>query len=513
MAEDTTTVQLHDLSQLVFESLVDQGIIEGKIDRETIADALAKNEELRKWIKRHCVEETKLKAFELLRDAEDEIERWRDACRDTITALIPFVTERGTNRVNNLIEKLRKALANDSDVEIFQNTVSELKNLLIKEPKKATGGSETEARQHGLFGRLLHRGGQVSDDLKKFLGDIIQTIESLLKPEDKKTYNLDEIKRMVNKARTVDELAAVSSSLLEVMNTLSKEVETEREQVNAFIKELGRNLVELEKNVMLSVDSSKKSRESNRAFDSHLNAQINDLDLITTSGKKSLEELRSIVIAKIASIRKALEAKQKQEKIYNLELDRRFRRLQRDLTHLNQEIQAIQSKEKILKEQILTDPLTGAPNRRAYEMRIQEEFQRFKRYGQSFSLMVLDLDRFKNINDTYGHSAGDLVLKEIVRRIRANLRESDMFFRYGGEEFVIILPGTDTRGAIEVGEKIRKLIESTKFVYKGNILPITVSIGVTVVSEKDSSPMDIFDRADEALYRAKTAGRNKVMIG
>ncbi|MCK5097352.1 MAG: GGDEF domain-containing protein, partial [Desulfobacteraceae bacterium] len=169
-----------------------------------------------------------------------------------------------------------------------------------------------------------------------------------------------------------------------------------------------------------------------------------------------------------------------------------------------------QSKE--LEEKLYQDQLTGAYNRRAYDKRAQEEMDRFLRYGNIFSLLLIDADHFKNINDTYGHAVGDKCLKEIIRRTMTLLRKVDMLARYGGEEFTIIMPETDKDAAKQAAEKIRKNIEKIEFVYKEEKVKVTVSIGIAQISKEDKKFESLFERADIAVYKAKSNGRNQVFV-
>jgi diguanylate cyclase (GGDEF)-like protein len=123
--------------------------------------------------------------------------------------------------------------------------------------------------------------------------------------------------------------------------------------------------------------------------------------------------------------------------------------------------------------------------------------------------LIVDVDHFKSINDNYGHSAGDAVLKSLVACINDTMRVSDMLFRYGGEEFALLLAGTDMDGARQVGERIRAAVAAYPFVYNGRELDLTVSIGVATLARRDSAKR-LFNKADTALYQAKKAGRNQV---
>lgn len=160
----------------------------------------------------------------------------------------------------------------------------------------------------------------------------------------------------------------------------------------------------------------------------------------------------------------------------------------------------------------LTDSLTGLYNRRHFETNLEREFLRAKRYKSSLSLAIIDIDFFKKINDTYGHTCGDYVLKETAFLINETFRKTDMVFRYGGEEFVIILTETDSQNAVIPLERLRKAVESTKFKYDGKDFEVTVSIGVTSDLDGSATPWEMFNLADNALYRSKNNGRNQISL-
>lgn len=160
-----------------------------------------------------------------------------------------------------------------------------------------------------------------------------------------------------------------------------------------------------------------------------------------------------------------------------------------------------------------TDPLTGIYNRGALNARGAEAFNKSRMLDVVFSVLVFDIDHFKSVNDTYGHPAGDYVLKEMTRVIREGLiRGNDVFGRYGGEEFCLLFLGSETNKVLEIGERLRKTIEEHQFGYEGQKLPITISIGISTITEGDSGWTDVFNRADKALYVSKHGGRNRVTL-
>ncbi len=163
----------------------------------------------------------------------------------------------------------------------------------------------------------------------------------------------------------------------------------------------------------------------------------------------------------------------------------------------------------------VTDELTKLYNRRYFFVRVNEECERVIRYGGGwFTILILDIDHFKHVNDTYGHLAGDEVLREIAKILRTSVRSTDVAARFGGEEFIMLLPETDLQGGLKFAERIRKQIEEYQFKYKDKIIPVTVSIGVASggCQENKMAPDVIIGHADKALYQAKESGRNRVCI-
>ncbi len=155
------------------------------------------------------------------------------------------------------------------------------------------------------------------------------------------------------------------------------------------------------------------------------------------------------------------------------------------------------------------DGLTGTNNRAALDQTMLRELELARRHHHAMSLLILDVDHFKVINDTYGHSAGDYVLRAMVTCIKECLRSCDMLFRYGGEEFALLLSETEAEGAHQVAERVRQAIEGYPFVFNGKDIIVTVSIGIACLNSRDNAER-LFNKADAALYQAKAAGRNRV---
>ncbi|MEP6620281.1 MAG: GGDEF domain-containing protein [bacterium] len=179
-----------------------------------------------------------------------------------------------------------------------------------------------------------------------------------------------------------------------------------------------------------------------------------------------------------------------------------------DLTLLARSFEAMRSR---LAEQIGTDPLTGCLNRRALETRLRAEWRQAKRRSSTVAVLAIDLDHFKQINDTRGHPTGDLVLQELAGIMKATARDTDACARPGGDEFVIVLPDTGWQGALTFAERLRRKVDDFSFGGPLSTMSVTISVGVALARGTDPiSPEMLLQEADRSLYKAKSGGRNRI---
>ncbi|PXX67677.1 diguanylate cyclase (GGDEF) domain-containing protein [Pseudomonas sp. LAMO17WK12:I10] len=178
------------------------------------------------------------------------------------------------------------------------------------------------------------------------------------------------------------------------------------------------------------------------------------------------------------------------------------------LTLLNGVVRRFQRK---IEAQATLDSLTGLPNRRGFDLLAAQAMLEAQREPKPLTALLLDLDHFKRLNDTYGHLAGDQVLSGFARHLASCLRQSDIVCRWGGEEFIVLLKDTDSATALKIAEKIRLLIEQQRYTYEGKNMRLTVSIGVTTL-QADDTLHSLLSRADHAMYRAKQTGRNRTCV-
>lgn len=181
-----------------------------------------------------------------------------------------------------------------------------------------------------------------------------------------------------------------------------------------------------------------------------------------------------------------------------------------DVTSVAINKQQLQATNLQLQQLSRTDRLTGLNNRGYWEECLQHEYARHRRYQSMAALVMFDIDHFKKVNDTYGHPAGDKVIQAVAAVVREQVRDTDIAGRYGGEEFVVLLPDVDSTGAMLFAERLRLRIESLLVSYEGQTIPFTISLGVADLSHPVQDYPQLIEHADQALYASKQGGRNQV---
>lgn len=184
-----------------------------------------------------------------------------------------------------------------------------------------------------------------------------------------------------------------------------------------------------------------------------------------------------------------------------------------DVTEFASSKRALERANEQLAKLSMTDRLTGLLNRGTWENLVDAEYERFRRYSQATSLVMLDIDHFKSVNDNYGHLAGDEAIRQAAAVIKNSIRQSDSAGRYGGEEFGIVLPETDAENARAICERIRQTVEKLVIDTPPGTIRFTVSLGICQLTGAPENYMQWMQKADEALYQAKEGGRNRVVVG
>ncbi|GAB6062028.1 GGDEF domain-containing protein [Deferrisoma palaeochoriense] len=253
-----------------------------------------------------------------------------------------------------------------------------------------------------------------------------------------------------------------------------------------------------------------------RRLTQHARAYAAEQETLSISLSEALDQLGPLraadpVVPTCRRILEALRAEARRERDGARQLGEEASEVRTVLTKLADRLDKVERKARALRSQSLRDPLTGLWNRGAWDDRLAEEAARARRYGQPFSVILWDVDRFKEVNDRHGHLAGDMVLQALAGRTLQALRRSDFVARYGGEEFAVLLPHTEEAAARIVAEKIRRLGAEKDVATRAGPVRVTLSAGVATWAPGEEA-LELLDRADQALYRAKEGGRNRVEV-
>ncbi len=279
-------------------------------------------------------------------------------------------------------------------------------------------------------------------------------------------------------------------------------------EFEAYLKRLNERLEAFQSNLQAASDGHADSRSAAREMDTQIREQMDGLQS-SVQEAADLDDLKQVLESHLEGLLGAMDEHQKQRDQREHEVAARLQGLAERVASMEQEAQGYRDHLEVQRQKALIDPLTGLPNRAAWSERLEYEVNTWHQQGNSLSLAMLDLDHFKRINDSYGHLAGDKVLKIIANVLSKRLRPTDFIARFGGEEFVLLMPDSALGDALELGERLRSAIEACPFHFKGERVTITMSIGMAQFQPGERSDLAL-KRADEALYRAKAAGRNQV---
>lgn len=282
-------------------------------------------------------------------------------------------------------------------------------------------------------------------------------------------------------------------------------------EFEAYLKRLNERLEAFQANLQAASDGHADSRSAAREMDTQIREQMDGLQS-SVQEAADLDDLKQVLESHLEGLLGAMDEHQKQRDQREHEVAARLQGLAERVASMEQEAQGYREHLEVQRQKALIDPLTGLPNRAAWSERLESEVNTWHQQGNSLSLAMLDLDHFKRINDSYGHLAGDKVLKIIANVLGKRLRPTDFIARFGGEEFVLLMPDSALGDALQLGERLRAAIEACPFHFKGERVTITMSIGMAQFQPGERSDLTL-KRADEALYRAKAAGRNQVQAG
>lgn len=484
------------------------------------------------WMAAQMALEEEAAASSAAKDRVDLLEERMARTEETYRSMLSFLAEmisetdpenaahrpgdNGTFMVS--VKQLRGFLEKEAEQGLIEKAFENLKDAVRTETRDNTRKID-RGRLLGLMGKWLKLPDRQVPPEDRYLSlfihckesylQITSELRSVLSPKHGKALNA--LNQGINSAQSLADFAKLQDRVVDLLREYMAEAANDKAQAVFFAEEVSRKILDMDKKIAESMGLVLESQERNRVFNEKLSVNIQALREALTIGAP-MKELTQVMNQKISLLSETLNRKKARDVSEEKKLKKQVASLKRGMKKVREGFLDAKRRNQALEAELNIDHLTGAASRRAYEAGISQEMLRFSRYNRPFSLIIFDIDKFKGINDTYGHAIGDKCLREITAKIKPTLRNTDILARTGGDEFVIILSETDAQQAGLVAEKIRRLICETVFIYKREKVQVSLSLGVTHVLETDDTYDKVFERADNALYQSKQDGRNRVSV-
>lgn len=346
--------------------------------------------------------------------------------------------------------------------------------------------------------------GAIADHIEKTLLGLLEGLEIPAQHQPQ----VESLRERISHGLNLYELVTVLDDLAVLVQAVATRGVHEFE---GYLKQLNERLAVFQESLRTANVGHAESLDEARRLDDELREQVGGLQSCVLEAV-DLDGLKNAVEGRLDGLLGTMEQYRRQRETREQEVAERLQTLVAKVESMEQEARNFHEHLEVQRQKALIDALTGLPNRAAWAERLELEVARWQRYGGELLMAVLDVDLFKRINDDYGHLAGDKVLKLIATELARRLRKTDFIARFGGEEFVVLLPSTPLEGGQQLMDSLRLAIEACPFHFKGERVTITISIGLCAFSEKETAE-SVFERADQALYKAKRDGRNRIQLG
>ncbi|MDP6183582.1 MAG: GGDEF domain-containing protein [Gammaproteobacteria bacterium] len=314
-------------------------------------------------------------------------------------------------------------------------------------------------------------------------------------------------RRSIEMADTPAALYGCIPEIADLTAAMRVELQAEIDDLGEFLKNILSRLREFESQIRKSDTFRDRGAKNASTLEKNVCGEVEEMRSEIV-GESDIAQIKIAVASHLDNINTKLGDFVQAEHKRCAEASEKVENMVNAIAELEDEAKELRDNLKEQREQVLIDPLTGILNRSGYTENVGKEFLRWRRYGSTLTLAVIDLDRFKDINDSYGHAAGDKVLTNVAQQIESQIRECDILCRYGGEEFVLLLPETSLQDGMALLEKLRAYIAKCNFHFQQTPVPVTLSCGIAEFRESDNVA-DVFDRADQAMYLSKRSGRDQ----
>ncbi len=384
-----------------------------------------------------------------------------------------------------------------------------LDSLPLPEPiAQALAAIDPEQSEHDILFALPDTPEPSYSSVAKHIEDtLIGLLDDLTLPERHRPQ-AEAMRERLQHGLNWYELIPILDDLATLMLAIT---DSGQHEFEAYLQQLNERLEAFQSNLQAASEGHADNSSAARAMDTQIREQVDGLQT-SVQEAADLDDLKQVLENHLEGLLGTMDQHQRQRDAREQEVATRLKSLSERVAHMEQEAQGFREHLEVQRQKALIDPLTGLPNRAAWSERLEHEIKQWQQHGNTLSLAMLDLDHFKRINDNYGHLAGDKVLKIIATVLRKRLRGSDFIARFGGEEFVLLMPATPPAVGAKLLETLRAAIEACPFHFKGERVTITISMGLATFRAGEHSDL-VLKRADQALYRAKNAGRNRVELG
>ncbi len=346
-------------------------------------------------------------------------------------------------------------------------------------------------------------------DLYSITTDALRSLLDQLPLPDTLQLQIQRIRQQLDAGLDQISLTQAITKIADLARAAQSDLQQQRQELERFLLQLTQRLRDMDLVLADSSEHSRRGLQTTREMNQAVQSEMAGISSQVETAEE-LGELKKTVQQHLMRIEKRLNDHIEGE----VELDHKHRRhieqLVSRLGEMEEETRHLRLRVSQERARALTDKLTGVSNRLAFDERLEQELTRWKRYKNPLSLVFWDIDHFKQINDQLGHKAGDKILQALGALLNKRLRESDFTARFGGEEFISLLP-EELSAAAKVADEIRAAIASFKFNYQGKRVPMSISCGVTQCREGDTAST-LIERADHALYKAKEGGRNRCEV-
>lgn len=345
---------------------------------------------------------------------------------------------------------------------------------------------------------------RISSAICQVLEELLRQIEPPPQVRDSYQHAATQIAKGLNWYELVSTLEEVSVVVLAAL-------ERGQGELQQFLLGLSQRLAEADQTLQASRQRHAERRQDDDRLNESVRMEVAEMQTQVAEATE-LEQLKAEVSVRLEAVVGAMDQHKQSENVRQRELEQQLNTLTERMRDMEAQSLLIEARMVEQRRLALLDTLTQLPNRQAYDESLQQEYQRWLRFRRPLTLAVCDIDNFKSINDNYGHLAGDKVLRIIARTLRNRLRKTDFIARFGGEEFVVLMPETDAADALQTLDAIRLAVASCPFHFREQPVTITISAGIAAFNDGALGPDAVFERADAALYRAKQAGRNCCML-